>query len=429
MSKSAIKIDHLTKVYHLYKNPKDRLKEAFAVNKNKKYHDDFYALKDISLEVKEGECYGIIGKNGSGKSTLLKIITGVLSPSEGKLEINGRISALLELGAGFNQEYTGIENIYLNGDIMGYSKEEIEERIPEILEFADIGDHIYQPVKTYSSGMFVRLAFALAINVDPEILIVDEALSVGDAFFQLKCYKKFTEFKKRGKTIVFVTHDLSSVIKYCDRVMVLNEGEAIQEGESREMVDLYKQILVDQESSKSQMIENRENGISQGKTSLISNVRLNEDILEYGTKQAEIIELNVFDEEKKSCQQVEKFQEIDIRFKIRFNEEIHNPIIAITFKNIKGTEITGTNNMYEGMDGFIAKAGDVYEASFKQKILFQGGSYFLSFGCTGLDEQGNFMVFHRLYDVIELQVISMKDTIGFFDNNTKITIQKQKKNI
>lgn len=425
MSNIAIKVEDLTKVYQLYKNPKDRLKEAFAINKNKKYHDDFYALKNISFEIKEGECYGIIGKNGSGKSTLLKIMTGVLSQTEGNVEIKGRISALLELGAGFNQEYTGIENIYLNGDIMGYSKEEIEKRIPDILEFADIGDHVYQPVKTYSSGMFVRLAFALAINVDPEILIVDEALSVGDAFFQLKCYKKFTEFKKRGKTIVFVTHDLSSVIKYCDRVMVINEGDAIGEGEAREMVDLYKKILVDQETAKNDTSESKENGEEDdGKSTLSSNIRLNEDILEYGTKQAEIIELNIFNEVQKPCQQVEKFQEIDIRFKVRFNEEIHDPIVAVTFKNIKGTEITGTNNMYEGVEGFVAHTGQVYEASFKQKIPFQSGSYFISLGCTGLDVKGNFTVFHRFYDVAEINIVAMKDTVGFFDTDSKVTIKK-----
>lgn len=421
MNKNAIQVEHLTKVYHLYKKPKDRLKESFSLTK-KKYHEDFYALNDISFKIQEGECYGIIGKNGSGKSTLLKIITGVLSETQGTIDIKGRISALLELGAGFNQEYTGIENIYLNGDIMGYSKEEMDERLQEIVEFADIGDHIYQPVKTYSSGMFVRLAFALAINVDPEILIVDEALSVGDAFFQLKCYKKFTDFKKQGKTILFVTHDLSSVIKYCDRVMVLNAGNQIAEGESREMVDLYKQILVDQETEKNKSIGN--SLIEGNQYHLNTQLTLNEEILEYGTKQAHIIELNILDEAGKPCQQIEKFQKIDIRFKVKFEEEIHDPIFAVTFKNIKGTEITGTNNMYEGIDGFAAKTDDIYEVSFKQSIPFQSGSYFISLGCTGLDANGNFMVFHRFYDVVELNVVSLKDTVGFFDTNTKIEIKK-----
>ena len=189
---------------------------------------------------------GIIGTNGSGKSTILKIITGVLNPTKGKVTVNGRISALLELGAGFNMEYNGIENVYLNGTMIGFSKKEIDERLDEILNFADIGDYVYQPVKTYSSGMFVRLAFAVAINIDPEILIVDEALSVGDVFFQAKCYHKFEEFKKMGKTIVFVSHDLSSISKYCDRVILLNQGIRLGEGSPREMIDAYEKVPVAQ---------------------------------------------------------------------------------------------------------------------------------------------------------------------------------------
>ena len=197
MDKYAIKVNDVTKVYALYSKPVDRLKESLSITK-KSYHKDYYALKNISFDVKEGECVGLLGTNGAGKSTILKIITGVLNPTGGNVEINGKISALLELGAGFNPEYTGIENIYMNGTLMGFSRAEIERRMEDILDFADIGDFVHQPVKTYSSGMFVRLAFAVAINIDPEILIVDEALSVGDVFFQAKCYKKFEDFKKAG---------------------------------------------------------------------------------------------------------------------------------------------------------------------------------------------------------------------------------------
>lgn len=198
------------------------------------------------MKIYQGETVGIIGTNGSGKSTILKIITGVLNPTSGRVLVNGRISALLELGAGFNMEYNGIENVYLNGTMMGFSEKEIEAKLPEILSFADIGDYVYQPVKTYSSGMFVRLAFAVAINIEPEILIVDEALSVGDVFFQAKCYHKFEEFKKMGKTIVFVSHDLSSISKYCDRVYLLNQGNILGEGSPKAMIDTYKRVLVGQ---------------------------------------------------------------------------------------------------------------------------------------------------------------------------------------
>ena len=207
MSEVAIRVDDVSKLYKLYDKPSDRLKESLGLTR-KKLYKEHYALHNVSFDVKRGETVGIIGTNGSGKSTILKIITGVLNPSGGHVEIDGRISALLELGAGFNMEYTGIENIYLNGTMIGFSREEIDAKMQDILDFADIGDFVHQPVKTYSSGMFVRLAFAVAINIDPEILIVDEALSVGDVFFQAKCYKKFEDFKKMGKTILFVSHDL-----------------------------------------------------------------------------------------------------------------------------------------------------------------------------------------------------------------------------
>lgn len=423
--KIVIKVSDLQKIYELYPSKNARFKEALSFT-HKNYHTNFYALDNINFQVTEGECYGIIGKNGSGKSTLLKILTGVLSETKGTVEIDGRISALLELGAGFNPEYSGIENIYLNGDIMGYTRDEMNHKIDDIIAFADIGDHIHQPVKTYSSGMFVRLAFAIAINVDPEILIVDEALSVGDAFFQLKCYKKFTDLKKRGKTIIFVTHDLSSVIKYCDKVMVLNEGKMIAEGGSHEMVDVYKQLLVDEEMLKAAKTEEElaEAGELTEKPKLKCNIRLSEAILEYGTKQAEIIELQVLDANGNPAPQIEKFDTIEIRMKVRFNEEIKDPIFALTFKNIKGTEITGTNSMYEGLEGFTTKPGEIYEASFRQMIPFQGGSYFISLGCTGLDVQGNFSVFHRFYDVAEINVLSKQDTVGYFDTHTKMKLDK-----
>ena len=238
-NKKVIQVKDLTKMYKLYDKPSDRLKEALGLTR-KKLYKEHYALHDVNFDIYEGECVGIIGTNGSGKSTILKIITGVLTPTSGEVKVDGRISALLELGAGFNMEYSGLENVYLNGTMIGFSKEEIDARLDDILEFADIGDFIHQPVKTYSSGMFVRLAFAVAINIDPEILVVDEALSVGDVFFQAKCYHKFEEFKKQGKTILFVSHDLSSVSKYCDRVVLLNKGVKLDEGSPKQMVDLYK---------------------------------------------------------------------------------------------------------------------------------------------------------------------------------------------
>ena len=223
----AISVNDVSKMYKLYDNPMDRLKESLGLSRKKKYKEH-YALNHVSFQVHKGETVGIIGTNGSGKSTILKIITGVLSPTAGEIAVNGRISALLELGAGFNQDYTGIENIYMNGTMMGYTKKEMDAKLPEILDFAEIGDFVYQPVKTYSSGMFVRLAFALAINVEPEILIVDEALSVGDVFFQSKCYRRMEEIRQKGTTILMVTHDAFTA-SYAGRVIFIKDGKLFHE--------------------------------------------------------------------------------------------------------------------------------------------------------------------------------------------------------
>ena len=291
--KLAIEVKDIEKVYKLYDKQSDRMKEAFGLGKNKK-HKKHYALSGVTLNIYQGETVGIIGTNGSGKSTILKIITGVLSPTSGYVNANGRISALLELGAGFNYEYNGIENVYLNGTMMGFSDKEIEEKLPAILEFADIGDYIYQPVKTYSSGMFVRLAFAVAINIDPEILIVDEALSVGDVFFQAKCYRKFEEFKQMGKTILFVSHDLSSISKFCDRVFLLNQGNLLGEGTPKEMIDDYKKVLVGQYELRDH--EDSDGLLNDKQIQEAASRSLNPDTLEYGTKQMEIVECFITDE-------------------------------------------------------------------------------------------------------------------------------------
>ena len=278
-------------MYKLYENPMDRLKESLGLTRKKRYKEH-YALNNVSFQVKKGETVGIIGTNGSGKSTILKIITGVLNPTQGEVVVDGRISALLELGAGFNGEYSGIENVYLNGQMIGFSKEEIDAKLQDILDFADIGEFIHQPVKTYSSGMFVRLAFAVAINIEPEILIVDEALSVGDVFFQAKCYRKFEEFKEMGKTILFVSHDLSSIGKYCDRVVLLNKGEKLAEGDAKEMVNLYRRVLVnqyDEPGENNDTKETQEKGTAvQEEKSMKEQLNLNPKVLEYGSKLAEI---------------------------------------------------------------------------------------------------------------------------------------------
>ncbi|MDO5424444.1 MAG: ABC transporter ATP-binding protein [Eubacteriales bacterium] len=409
----AIQVENVGKIYKLYDKPSDRLKESLGLVRKKK-HREYHALRNISFDVMRGETVGIIGTNGSGKSTILKIITGVLTPSSGTVKVDGRISALLELGAGFNGEYTGIENVYLNGTMLGFTEEEIERRLPDIIEFADIGDFIDQPVKTYSSGMFVRLAFAVAINIDPEILIVDEALSVGDVFFQAKCYHKFEEFKKNGKTILFVSHDLSSISKYCDRVILLNQGDKVAEGGPKEMVDLYKRFLVHQEGDQSVTAIEQRDGTWKGE------LQLNPHLSEYGEKQAEIVDFGIFDEKGKLSNTIEKGTDCTFKLKIHFNENLSEPIIAFTIKDMKGTEITGTNTMYEKIN-VPAKQGTTVVVSFTQLMNLQGGQYLICFGCTGY-LAGNFRVFHRLYDACSITVVSVKDTVGFYDMNSKISV-------
>jgi ABC-type polysaccharide/polyol phosphate transport system ATPase subunit len=238
----AIKVENLTKVYKLYDTPMDRLRESLHPFR-RKYHKEFYALNDVSFEIRKGETVGIIGKNGSGKSTLLKILTGVLTPSNGKVEVNGKVSALLELGAGFNPELTGIENVYFNGTLMGYTREEMDARLDDILSFADIGDFVHQPVKIYSSGMFIRLAFAVGISVDPEIFIVDEALSVGDLAFQNKCFRKIEALIDDSKVILFVSHSMSAIRLLCSRAIWINNGIINNDGYVDKVTDQFEMTV------------------------------------------------------------------------------------------------------------------------------------------------------------------------------------------
>lgn len=423
----AIAVENVNKIYKLYDRPRDRMFEALGLSKQKKYHEK-YALSDVSFHVKKGECVGIIGTNGSGKSTILKIITGVLNQTSGNVSVKGRISALLELGAGFNMEYTGLENIYLNGTMNGFSEEEIDAKLQDILDFADIGDYVKQPCKTYSSGMFVRLAFSVGINIEPEILIVDEALSVGDVFFQAKCYHKFEEFKQMGKTIIFVSHDLSSIAKYCDRVILLDQGVKLGEGSPKEMIDDFKRVLVGQYQTPEEKSENK---------NLLEDEELQEAVrkkekkqedtktLEYGTKQAVIEEIYLTDDNGTKSNAIIKGMNFGIHMRVRFNDDIPAPIFAFTVKNVKGTEITGTNTMFEKAFLEPVKAGAVKEITFKQKMTLQGGDYLLSFGVTGYD--GNdFQVYHRLYDALDVTVISDKNTVGFYDMESAVIVDDVK---
>lgn len=425
MKELAIEVKNIKKEYRLYDKPSLRVKEALSI-RGKKYHKVFSALRDISFQVEKGEMLGIIGKNGAGKSTLLKIITGVLTPTSGEIKINGKVSALLELGAGFNPEYTGIENIYLNGSMIGFTKQEMDMKLDDILTFADIGDFVYQPVKTYSSGMFARLAFAVAINVEPDILIVDEALSVGDVFFQAKCYKKLEDLKNSGKTILFVTHDMGSVIRYCNRAILINDGVIAAQGNPDEIVDLYKKVLVGQFDNNSEDDQQGEEiqGVQpvEGET-WKAYMLINPNCQIYGDKRAEIVDFGIFDENEAINNTVRKMREFTIKMKVHFYETITNPIFAFSIKDTKGTEITGTNTIIEKTETGTVRAGEEIIIEFKQIMRLQGGQYLVHLGCTGY-EGDNLVVYNRLYDICCITVISEKTTVGYFDSDTTVQYKR-----
>ena len=423
---TMIRITDLTKEYKLYSSKRERLREAlFPSGRKIPVHS---ALKHISLEIRKGETVGVIGVNGSGKSTLLKILTGVVTPTGGTVEVNGRISALLELGAGFNPEYTGMENIYLNGTMMNIPREEMDGLVPGIIAFADIGEFIHQPVKNYSSGMFARLAFSVAISVKPDILIVDEALSVGDIFFQTKCYKKFDEFRAEGMTILFVSHDLNSISKYCSRTILLNKGEMAADGTPKEVVDLYKKMLSKQASADGEA-EGPEANAEKApekpgtETAWREEMYCNPERIEYGDKRAEIIDFGIFDARGNLTNTIAKGDEAIIRMKVLFHQEIAEPIFAFTIKNKLGIEITGTNTMIEDCEADRAGAGDVYVVSFRQRIMLQGGEYLLSLGCTGFGAE-ELEVYHRLYDICNFVVVARKNTVGYFDMGTAVQVER-----
>jgi teichoic acid transport system ATP-binding protein len=356
----AIKVENLSKVYKLYNAPIDRMKEALHPRK-KSYHKEFYALSNVSFEVKKGETVGIIGKNGSGKSTLLKMITGVLTPSSGSVEVKGRISALLELGAGFNMEYTGLENIYFQGNLMGFEREEMEQKVQEILEFADIGDFIYQPVKNYSSGMFARLAFAVAINVEPDILIVDEALAVGDANFQLKCHKRMDELRDSGVTILFVSHDTYSVKALCQKALFLNKGFQQGYGAALEMVNDYL-IFLDGEN---QPLEVSDNKLSILKEIDKNTEPLNQDNVESDEVKtalpAKITLVDALGKMKINNNEITVITGETVEFYIEYeiyNQDIEEVVLVFNlYRERDKTYVCGTTTLMDGFEPIKVKPG------------------------------------------------------------------------
>ena len=433
MSDTVIKISNLVKEYKMYSNKKDRLLEAVLPGYKK--HSTFRAMDNLDLEIRKGEVLGILGKNGAGKSTLLKMITGVVSPTAGSLEVNGKISSLLELGAAFNPELTGYENIYQHGQVMGLSDKEIKEKEQEIIAFADIGEHLSQPVKTYSSGMFARLAFACAINVDPDILIVDEVLSVGDMAFQLKCFKKFEQFKNKGKTIIFVTHNINDVLTNCNRAIILENGKKTFDGTVKDGVNRYKKIIVgiDPDEAERKEKEKQEKiKVLKSKNQENQNVELwkdkmnqNPNMIEYGTEEAEVFDYGVFDSEGNLVTTFDNGDEITFKSRVKFFTEVKDPIFTMTIKDFTGKDIAGTNTNIEKVITGTFNKGDVAIVEFVQKVPVAPGKYTLSFSCTKYNLSGELEALSRKYDAILVEIITTKNTVGMVRLDSEIKVEKQ----
>lgn len=406
----AIVVKNVSKLYKLYESPQKRIKELFSISK-KSYHSDYKALENINLIVQKGETVGIIGKNGAGKSTLLKVITGVVSPSEGSIEVEGEISALLELGTGFNPEYTGFENIFLNGSMRGLSDEEIREKLQNIIDFADIGDYIGQPVKTYSSGMFARLAFSVMIHFKPDILIVDEALSVGDVFFQQKCNTYMKE-NMQGVTKILVTHDMNSIANMADRVILLDKGRIIQEGRPLEVIEQYLKMMHTEVFSEnlSEEIFNQ-NFITNSDWMQVTS----DDI--GGAGDVKIIAAYYRINGVKT-DVVKTGDEVQIGIQIQADKTIKELIVGYIFKDKYGNSIMGENSIGSGLNLIEVQKGGIYQIFFKINwIEIKEGDYFLTIGLG----EGTDQMVHKIqcwaHNIFHLEGLALRPMHGIINNN------------
>jgi lipopolysaccharide transport system ATP-binding protein len=362
---NAVEFQGVSKSYAIYDAPGDRLKELLSLNRLKR-HQDFWALHDVSFEVKRGETFCIVGENGSGKSTLLQMVAGILHPTSGTVGIHGRVSALLELGAGFNPEFSGRDNVYLNGSILGLTTRQIDERYKDIAAFAEIGDFIDQPVKTYSSGMVVRLAFAVAINVDPEILLVDEALAVGDIYFRQRCMRKVHELRQRGITILFVSHAVSDVKAIGDRVLWLDHGRMIDVGEPDRVVSKYLAAMTEKDSTYLRLKSATEPQARRG--GVMSAPEIVETIPNidhrFGDGRAQILGIAVLDEQGRNLPILEPSTRILVRISVRATADVALPIVGFMLRNQLGMDFSGTNTSREGYELAPLQAGDVTTVDF-----------------------------------------------------------------
>ncbi len=423
----AISVRQVSKKFRLFNSPKERLAEALHPFR-KKYHREFWALKDVSFDIYRGEIFGILGKNGSGKSTLLQIICAVMQPTEGAVEVSGRISALLELGAGFNPAFTGRENVILNGSIMGISRQEMLLRLPAIEAFADIGDFFDQPVKTYSSGMFVRVAFAAAIHVDPEILVVDEALSVGDSKFQHRCFQRIREFMEQGKTIVVVSHSTDTLLRICHRGIVFDSGKLSHIGPIASAVNHYQNLLFGSSIDVNDITKLEEStdkkvslSASQSLTGALSNdtrdkifekQNYNLHEVRLGNRAATIIDFDIIADGILNPHEIRPEAYTELLVKIRLNQDLEKISVGFAIVTVDGIYVFGTNLFMMGEKLISGMMGDLFVINFKFLSHFVGAEYFLNIGCNQLlDGCDNYLDIRR--SISRLKMTSTPASNGF----------------
>jgi len=440
----AIRVEGLSKCYEIYCNPRDRLKQfvmprlqCLAGQAPKQYFREFWALKDVSFEIKKGETVGIIGRNGSGKSTLLQMICGTLNPTSGSIQTNGRIAALLELGSGFNPEFTGRDNVYLNASLLGLSKEEIDQKFQSIVDFADIGEFVEQPVKTYSSGMMVRLAFAVQAQVDPDILIVDEALAVGDAKFQARCFERLKQLKENGTSILLVTHATEQIVTHCSKAVLLNGGVVLETGEPRRVVNRYLDLLFGKGMELAMDISppvhptllplTKRSGLNLSIENDVFSTRPSYNALEYrwGDGAATLLDFYLAADQDPYPAVIKTKQTITLGISAKFKSTLVRPIFGITIKTKEGVTVYGVNSETLDVDTFqsMGQLGSVVQVEALFDCRLAPGEYFISLGIA--TKQGEDIVPHdRRYDSIHLVVRSDTMCYGLIDLGLTMTAEE-----
>ncbi len=397
-------VQKVSKLYPLYRRPSDRILEQLPIV-GRPRHTDFWALRDVNFAVERGETLGIVGPNGSGKSTLLQIVSGILRPTRGRVIAEGRIAALLELGAGFNPEFTGRENVFLNGEILGLSRKEIERVFPHIAEFAGIGEFIDRPVKEYSSGMYVRLAFSTAIHVEPEILIVDEALAVGDAIFANRCVQKFEELKQREVTVLFVSHDLGLVKRLSDRAILMLGGRVEAEGAPKDVVNRYIGLVHEWQRTP---------------VSPKDSAGGPESSFRHGDGASRILEVQMLDRDGQPAQSVESGEPVTVRVRMRFETDVERPIVGILIRNRLGIDVFGTNTRIEGKDLGSFRRGESVEIDFHFECRLTRQEYTLTVATQHWDGASQ----DWLDDVLQFTVVDARDIAGLTNLQTRVAWRK-----